>query len=187
MGINVREKTIEEIEDRLTEMNTTLSKIAYLESAAKEHGFSLELKRHVLGKLTVLYQERKMYERAARKMAEKAGLEITFREKIESYLSAAELYAIAGKVNDSEDMFLRSMRDATLEQKNKIKLARKNIYLTLAKECETKGKRASAAKFYEKLIKMKLDEIEKKEVKEKLISIYNALGQFREARLLQGA
>ena len=40
MGIQVREKTIEEIELRLSGMNTVLNKINYLESAIKLAGFN---------------------------------------------------------------------------------------------------------------------------------------------------
>lgn len=184
MAISIREKTIEEIEERLESTNTTLSKIAYLESAVKEHGFSFEIKRYLLGTLSNQYKERKMFEKAAKTMSEKASLEVTFREKVESYLEAAELFATTGKIEGAEDMFIRAIRDASTEQKNKIKLARKNIYFNMAKELEKKGKKATATKFYEKLIKMNLDEIEKKEVKEKLLTTYNALGLFREARLL---
>jgi len=58
--------------------------------------------------------------------------------------------------------------------------------LVSAQELESKGKKASAVKFYEKLIKMKIEEVEKVEIKMKLISTYNALGMFREAKLLEG-
>jgi len=119
-------------------------------------------------------------------MANKAGMEITFRDKIESYLAAAELYAKVGRVDDADEMFIRATRDANIEQKARIKLARKNIYLVSAQRLEKKGKKASAAKFYEKLVKMNLDNEEKNEIKEKLISTYNALGLFREAKLLEG-
>jgi len=63
-------------------------------------------------------------------------------------------------------------------------LARKNIYLVLAEGLEAEGKRAGAVKFYEKLIKMNLDDIEKGKIKVKLLGMYNALGLFREAKLL---
>jgi tetratricopeptide (TPR) repeat protein len=186
MVVQVRERTLEEIEEKLSEMNTALNKISYLESALKEQGFSFEIKRFLWKELASLYEDRKMYERAARAMANKAGMEVTFREKINSYLSAAELFAKIGKVDDADEMFVRATRDANVEQKARVKLARKNIYLVLSKELEGKGKRASAVKFYEKLIKMNLEEVEKSEIKEKLLSIYKALGMFREARLLEG-
>jgi len=186
MGIQVRESTIEEFEEKMAEMNTALNKIGYLESALNVAGLSFEIKRFLWSELARLYEERKMFERAARAMANKAGIEIAFRDKIDSYLTAAELYARIGKVDDADDMFVRASRDANNEQKMRVRLARKNIYLISAHELESKGKKASAVKFYEKLIKMRLEDIEKNEIKEKLISTYNALGMFREARLLEG-
>ena len=186
MSIQVREKTIEEIEERLAEMNTDLNKINYLESALKEGDFSFEIKRFLWGNLAKLFEDRKMFERAARAMANKAAMEITFKDKIESYTVSAEFFAKLGRVDDADEMFSRALRDANNEQKSRIKLARKNIYLMNARELEKKGKKASASKFYEKLIKMELDNIEKEVIKERLISTYTSLGMFREAKLLEG-
>lgn len=184
--VDVRENTKEEIEAKLETLNMPLTKISYLESALKKTAFTFELKRYIWHKLIELYEERSMYEKAAKASSGLAGIEVAFREKIESYLKAGELYSKAGRIEDSEEMFTRAVRNASVEQKVKILLARKNVYLVSAHELESKGKRASALKFYEKLIKMKLDEIEMKEVKGKLIIIYKSLGKFKEAELIQG-
>lgn len=186
MATQVKERTIEEIEEKLLEMNTALNKVDYLESALNIAGFSFEIKRFIWNELAQLYEERKMFERAARAMSNKAGMEVTFKDKIDSYVTAAELFSRIGKVDDADEMFVRAARDANAEQKNKVKLARKNIYLIAAKDLESKGKKASAVKFYEKLIKMNLEEVEKEEIKEKLLTTYKALGLFREAKLLEG-
>jgi hypothetical protein len=186
MAIQVRERTLEEIEAKLAEMNTTLNKIMYLESALGVSGFDFEIKRFIWGELSELYGERKMFERAARAMSNKAGIAIGLRERVNDYISAAELFSKAGKVEDSDEMFSRALRDVDAEQKAKIKLARKNIYLVSARDLESKGKKASTVKFYERLIKMDLEDIEKSEVKSKLLGTYNALGMFREAKLLEG-
>ena len=186
MVIQVRERTIEEIEDKLVEMNTDLNKISYLESALKATSFSFEIKRFLWGELSELYAGRKMFERAARAMANKAGVEVMFKDKIDSYITAAEFYAKIGKVDDADDMFLRASRDGNDEQKRAIKLARKNVYSVSAQELERKGKKASAVKFYEKLIKMNLEDVERLEIKHKLLDTYTALGKFREAKLLEG-
>ena len=186
MAIQVRERTIEEIEAKLVGMNTDLNKIGYLESALNVSGFDFEIKRFLWGKISGLYEERKMFERAARAMANKAGVEISLRDKVDSYLTAAELYARIGKVDDADEMFVRAMRDAGAEQKTRVRLARKNIYLVFAQELEAKGKKASAVKFYEKLIKMNLEDVERAEIKAKLLERYKALGMFREAKLLEG-
>ena len=184
MGIPIREHTLEAIEDRLNSMNTTLNKINYLESALTTPGFTFELKRFLWGKLSDLYTERKMFERAAKAQANKAGVDVGMRERTDSYINAAELYSKAGKVHDSEDMFHRAVRDSAPEVKVRVELARKNIYMAIASELERRGRKASAVKFYEILIKMNLEDIEKKDVKGKLIATYNAIGMFREAKAL---
>jgi tetratricopeptide (TPR) repeat protein len=186
MGIQVREKTLEEIEDKLLEMITSLNKINYLESALKESGFSFEIKRFLWEKLSEFLEEQGMYGRAANALSNKASVEVSFKERIENHLYAAELYSKVGNLDDADEMFVRALRDGNNEQRLKIKLARKNIYLSFAKSLEEKGKNVSAARFYEKIIKMNLEDIEKKEIKKKLISTYNSLGLFREARLLEG-
>jgi len=175
MAIQIREKTIEEIEDRLSEMNTALNKIMYLESALGVTGFSFEIKRFLWKELAELYEGRKMFEKSAKAMMNRAGIEITAKDKTDSYLMAAELFSRAGKIDDADEMFSRSMRDANSEQKARVKLTRKNIYLVSAKELESKGKKASAIKFYEKLIKMNLEDVEKIEIKEKLLKTYNVV------------
>ena len=186
MVIQVRERTIAEIEEKLAEMQTVLNKIIYLESVLKATSFSFEIKRFLWKELAGLYEERKMFEKAAKALANKAGMEVSFRDRIDSYITAAELYAKVGKVDEADDMFLRASRDGNEEQKRSIRLARKNVYLISAQELEKKGKRASAVKFYEKLIKMRLEDVEKNEIKEKLLSTYKALAMFREAKLLEG-
>jgi hypothetical protein len=89
-------------------------------------------------------------------------------------------------VDDADEMFLRAMKDASREQKQAIKLARKNIYAEFAKDLENKGRKASSVKFYEKIISMKLDDDERYDFVQKLISIYKSLGMFREAKMLEG-
>lgn len=186
MGIFVREKTVNEIKQKLLAMGSSHNKINYLESALRETGFTFEIKRFLWGELAKLYAQGLMYDKAAKAMANRAGIEVTFRDKIDSYIIAAEYFSRAGKVDDAEEMFIRATREANTEQKLRVNLAKKNIYLVCARELERKGKKASAVKFYEKIIKMNLEEIEKKQIKEKLISTYKSLGFFREAKLIEG-
>lgn len=184
MVVQVRERTVGEIERKLAGINTSLNKIIYLESALTISGLSFEIKRFIWKELAKLYEDRKMFEKAARAMSNRAGVEVLVRERIDSYIMAAELFSKVGKVDEADDMFLRALRDADAEQNVKIKLARKNIFSIAAKDLEKKGKKASAVRFYEKLIKMNLDNAEKVLIKDRLIEIYTALGMSREARLL---
>lgn len=184
--MDVREKTKEEVEYRLKELSNNLTKIAYLESIIATTSFSFELKRFVWAKLVEVYQERGMFEKAAKALSNKAGIDVTFKEKISDYLGSAELYAKIGKIEDAEQMFVRAAREGNSDQRKVILLTRKNIYFVCAQDAEKKGKKAMAGKFYEKLLKMKLEDIEKEDIKEKLINLYRALGKFKEAELLKG-
>ena len=184
MAVQVREKTIEEMRVKLGSINTALNKIIYLESALKAVGGSFEIKRFVWGELAGLYEERKMFERAARALGNLASMEPMFRETMDSYVMAAEMFCRIGKISDADEMFVRATRDVAGDGKGKVMLARKNVYFGFARELEKKGKRASAVKFYEKLIKMRLEDVERDEILEKLRMSYRALGMFREARLL---
>lgn len=185
MTIQVREKTIEGMEAKLLEMNTAFNKIVYLESALKAVTVaSFDVKRFIWGELARLYGERKMFERAARSLGNLASMEPMFKDRMDSYVMSAEMFCRIGKIVDAEEMFSRVARDAGRMDKEKVMLARKNIYFGFARELESKGKRASAVKFYEQLVKMRLEAVEKEEVVEKLKVSYKALGMFREARLL---
>lgn len=185
MAVQVREKSIEEMKVKLGSMVTALNKIVYLESALKSGVASnFEIKRFLWSELAKLYEERKMFERAARALGTLASTEPMFRERMDSYVMAAEMFCRVGKIGDADEMFSRATRDADAVNRVKILLARKNVYFGFAKDLEKKGKRASAVKFYEKLIKMKLEEVERADVVERLKVSYKALGMFREARLL---
>ena len=127
-----------------------------------------------------------MYERAAKAMAAKAGIDFSMKDKTESYLKAAEMYAVVGKIEDADNMFGLALRDAGRERKKMIELAIKNIYKKNAEELERRGKRATALKFYVRLIRSGLDETEKEEAKFRVVQIYKALGKFREAKLIEG-
>ena len=184
MIIQVREKTVEEMEVKLASMSTALNKMSYLESALKVVSGSFEVKRFLWSELAKLYEERKMFERAARALGNLAAMEPMFKDRMDSYVMAAEMFCRIGKIVDAEDMFTRVVRNAGKVDREKVILARKNIYFGFARDLEEKGKRASAVKFYEQLVKMRMDNIEKEEVVEKLKVAYKALGMFREARML---
>lgn len=184
--MNVRETNIDQIKERLGKMSTDFNKLDYLESAVKTGGFSFEIKRFLYGELAKIYEEKKMYEKAAKALVNKVSSAVMKKEKIEDSIAAAELHAKLGKIEEAENMFAKASHEATAPEKAGILLARKNIYLVTAKNLEAKGKKASSIAFYEKLLKMKLSESEKDEIKKILIERYKALGMFREARMLEG-
>jgi tetratricopeptide (TPR) repeat protein len=178
-------KRVEAIKERLKTFGTPLTQINFLESLLKSSE-TFETKRFVTDELCHLYEDEKMFEKAAKCMSSRAGIDVTFREKIESYLKAAEFYARLGKIDDAEEMFTRAARVSNSQQKARILLARKNIYQVCVKDCSAAGKTASCVPFLEKLMKMNLDDIEKHNVRKKLMDSYKRLGKFKEAELLGG-
>jgi len=183
--VQVKESGYQEVKAKFESLVTDLTKMEYLESALKLSDVSMDVKKFAYLMLTDLYEKRLMFDKAAKVMCAKAGYDITFREKIDSYLRAAELYAKSGNILLAEDMFLRATREGNSEQQAKVALARKNIYFSVANEMEKRARMANAVKFYEHLLTLKLDELEKSLIKKKLLEYYKKVGRFNDARMVE--
>jgi tetratricopeptide (TPR) repeat protein len=181
--VRVIETNLEQIKDKLDSIRTNFNKILYLESAIKKD-FSIEIKRFIFMTLVVLYTQDGLYEKAAKTLSSKAKFDLTFKEKIESLISSAELYCKVGKIEDAEEMFSRSFREANEVQRLDILKKRKEMYFNYADYLEKQGKRSSSLKFYEKLMKIRLEKGERNKAKEKLIKTYTLLGRFKEANII---
>jgi tetratricopeptide (TPR) repeat protein len=183
----IKETNLEEVKQKLSSMTTDLNKLSYIEIAIKEPSFSFEIKRYLLENASKMYENRKMYEKAAKAIANKASMDVSSKERVESYLKAAELYSKIGKVELADDIFVRASRETNnYNEKAKIELAQKNIYTQIADNLERLGKKAVALKFYERLIKMHIEPLEKEIIKQKLSNIYKSLGMFKESKLILG-
>ncbi|MEM4719688.1 MAG: hypothetical protein QXG18_02395 [Candidatus Pacearchaeota archaeon] len=179
--INVKEKNLEEIQEKLKNIKTNLNKAEYLESALKKN-ISLELNRFILKSLTQIYEEEKLYEKAAKAYSQKSRFDHTFKEKISDLLKAADNFCKALKIEEAEQMYLSAYREANEKEKKEILEIRKNNYFKYGQMFEDLKKKSSAVKFYEKLFSMQLENNEKEKVREKLIKIYVALGKLKEAK-----
>jgi len=182
--IQVIETNLEQVKERLARMRTNLNKADYLESVFKKD-ISIEIKRFVLVTLTEIYKQDRMYAKAARVMSNKAGFDPTFKERIISCIKAAELFCEVGSIEDADEMFNRAYREANEVEKLDIIAMRKKTYFYYAEQLERIGKRSSAMKFYEKLIKMRLGDGEKAKVKEKIVRNYKLLGRFKDAEIVE--
>lgn len=182
--IQINEKNLEEIKNKLNTIRSDLNKIEYLESIFKKD-FSIDIKRFALTNLISLYEKNMMYEKAARVLSTKARFDTTFREKIEDYIESAKFFCKVGKIDDAEEMFSRASREANEQQRKELFFKKKQMYLEFAEYLEKTGKRSSSLRFYEILIKIPyLTEEEKTKIKEKLSKTYKLLGRFREAETI---
>lgn len=185
MVIQVKERTLQEVKTKFELSNTDLTKMEYLESVAKVPDMAIEIKKFCYENLGKLYDRRLMFDKAAKAMFLKAGYDVTYREKVDSLILAGEYNVKANNLLAAEDMFARAMREGNTEQRVKVELARKNIYLAVGADLEKKSRMNYAAKMYEHLLTLKLDDLEKSLIKKKLLDYYKRVGRFADAKMIE--
>jgi tetratricopeptide (TPR) repeat protein len=79
----------------------------------------------------------------------------------------------------------RAMEEVTIVKKADIYGDIKDFYKKQAEVFEKESKRNHAIKVYEKLLSLKISDIERNEAKAKLLGLYEQLGKFRESSALE--
>jgi hypothetical protein len=79
----------------------------------------------------------------------------------------------------------KAMSQANSIEKNEIYFTIKDFYKKEAESYERDLKRVHAARFYEKLLEMRISDSERKEIQEKLMDIYDKLGKTKEYLILK--
>ena len=178
------EKKLEYVKQKLSECRTLYNQLNYLETLAKED-MDISTKKFVYIQLVELYTAKGMFDKAARAMKGKASLNSLFRELVEDFGKAGELYIKAGKIDEGKEMFARALKESNTQQAADLRLTMKNVLFSQAKELEAKHRTSAAVKFYEETLRIPtLNEMEKEEVKNKLRGTYKSLGMFRELKML---
>ena len=78
------------------------------------------------------------------------------------------------------------MNQANTIEKQDIYFMIKDFYKKQAEIYEKEMKRAHAARIYEKLLEMDISDLEREEIKKKLLELYEKLGKFEEMKRLSG-
>ncbi|VVB80357.1 Uncharacterised protein [uncultured archaeon] len=185
MVIQVKESTLQAVKAKFDSLMTDLNKMEYLESVVRVPDVAIDIKKFCFANLGSLYEKRLMFDKAAKAYFLKSGYDVTYREKVDSLILAGEYNVKANNVMGAEDMFARASREANTEQRVKVELAKKNIYMAVASDLEKKGRMNYAAKFYEHLLSLKLDPLEKDLVKKKLMEYYKRVGRFADLRMVE--
>jgi len=152
-------------------------------------GRSSELKRDtkkfLFLRLAEIYERRLMIREAA-KMYDNLGiLVISFSEKIKYFLKEVKLLISKGEFNRAEEAMKKAISQASSVERENIYFEVKHFYKEQAREYEEKMKRNHAVRIYEKLLEMRLDFSERKEIKEKLLELYDKLGEIRKYEYLK--
>lgn len=167
-----------EIEEELAGKGDFIQ-IDYLTRFLKEP-LTMDMKKFVFLKLAELYEKISMLKEAAKNYSNAAMVSIAFSEKINHYMKEAKLYIKADDFEKSDEAMKKAMSQANSTEKNEIYLTVKEFYKQQAEAYGKNLKRASAARVYEKLLEMKISDLERKELKERLLEIYDKLGKTKE-------
>ena len=172
-----------EIEEELTGKGDFVQ-IDYLTTFLKE-SLSRDMKKFVFIKLARLYEKTNMLKEAAKNYNNAALISIPFSEKMNYFVKEAELYVQAGDFEKADLARKKAMSEANSIEKNEIYFTIKEFYKKAAEDYEKDLKRAHAARIYEKLLEMKINDIERKEIQERLMGLYDKLGKTKEYLLLK--
>lgn len=171
--------TRREIEESLPKMGDYV-KIDYLGQCLKKN-LDFDTKKYVLNNLAKLYEARGMHAEAARLMANAADINATFLSKMNDFSKSMELFIKAGKYDEADIAFTKSLACANTENERfALKIKRKELIKTQAKDYLNKDKRRNAAEAYEKLLSVDLTAMEKQEAQKTLLNLYEKLGMIRE-------
>ncbi len=159
-------------------------KMDYLQKCLKMQ-MDFDTRKFVLTKLAGIYESRKMYLESARLIRIAADINTTFDSKINDFVKSMELFIKGGNYSEAEISFTKALGTANDRQKVAIKIKAKEAYKAQAKDFLARDKRKHALETYERLNGMDLNPIEKKEVQDQLLFLYNKLGKIVEGSSLR--
>ena len=145
----------------------------------------IEMKKFVYLKLAALYETGKLLSEAAKMYENAANVSIAFTEKITHHMKVAETYVKLGAFDRIDHAIKNAMGEANSREREEIQISLKQMLREQAKVLETGLKRNQAAKFYERLLDMRLSDQERREAKERLLDLYRKVGKLHEALTLE--
>jgi len=181
----VKERNRKEIEARLDKMGDYM-KMGYL-AACLKNPIDFDTRKFVLVRLSGLYEARNMFLDAGKMIKAAADINTTYQGKITDFIKACGLFIRAGDYESADVCMKRAIAVANEKQKGEIKRNVKEFYKVWGRFYFENGKRKQAMKAYEKLWNFDLEDVEKAEVREKLLEIYEKLGRIREYNSLKGS
>jgi tetratricopeptide (TPR) repeat protein len=136
-------------------------------------------------KLAEIYFRKEMFIDAAQMFRNVAVNSVTFKDRQEYFLKEAKTYILAGKFEDSDKALKRALAEGNSREQEEIYGKILIFYKEIGERFIKELKREKASKIYEKLFRMKLNDIEREEIKQKLLDLYEKLGKRKEADFLR--
>ena len=154
--------------------------IDHLSRFIKEKNLPIDKRKFVCLKLAEIHEKKGMLKDAAKMYNNIAIASIAFSEKIKNHVKEAELYIKAGAFDMVDEAVKKAMSEANATEKYNIQFIIKDFYKRQAETYEKELKRSYAVRIYEKLLEMNILELERQEIKEKLMMLYEKLGRLKE-------
>jgi tetratricopeptide (TPR) repeat protein len=145
----------------------------------------LHEKKFAFMKLIEIYQEKGMFNDIAKIYSNLSILALSSQERVDYLIKETKAYIQGGRFDEADSVMRRAMEEVTIVKKADIYEDIKDFYKKQAETFEKESKRNHAIKVYEKLLSMKISDIERNEAKAKLLSLYEQLGKFRESSALE--
>lgn len=176
--MQILEKTKDEVQKKAQSMSDFL-RMEYLENCTKKI-MDHEILRYCFAELSRLYERNVMYPDAIKYLIKYEEVCITSKDKIQAYLKEIELL-IKGGFYDRVD-FAKNRAKEIAKGTDMYEIERKiiDLYRQEAIKFDRQNKYSPALKVYEQLHHLLKGE-EQREIKKKLIFLYNKLGRVRES------
>ncbi|MFH1802164.1 MAG: hypothetical protein ABH864_01795 [archaeon] len=181
--MRVKEREKKEIEQRIMEMNDYL-RIEYLKGCLKNQ-LDFDTRKFVLVKLAGLYETKSMMLEAGRMMRSAAEINTSQGTKVTDFIKAMELFIRGGDYDLADIVRKKVLALADANRREEIDKTIREYYKIQARVCIEGNKRKQAVGVYEKLLTMQLDDLERKELQEVLLGLYEAVGDFGKHRSLK--
>jgi tetratricopeptide (TPR) repeat protein len=180
-----KEMTTQEIEYFIKDKSDFV-KIDLLGRLLNEH-LQNTTRKFVFLKLGEIYERVSMFSDSASSYEKAVGLSTSKGENKNLQVKAAQLFIRAGDFNRAEGLIRNAISDANNFEKKDIADGIKKYYIYTAEINEKLRRLGDAVKLYEKIMTLELSDSEKKQIKEKLMFLYDKLGKIREYMLLKNA
>ncbi|MEK6893530.1 MAG: hypothetical protein AABX07_04970 [Nanoarchaeota archaeon] len=154
-------------------------KMDYLQACLKKQ-LDFDTKRFVMLKLATIYESRRIFLEAAKLMRNVADINTTNEGKVNDFAKSMDLFIKSGNYSEAELSLKKAIAVATDTQKVALKLRMKELFKAQAKEYLAKDKRKHAVETYEKMLEIGLNPIERREVQNALLQLYQKLGRVQD-------
>jgi tetratricopeptide (TPR) repeat protein len=136
----------------------------------------LDIKKFVSLKLVEIYERRNMFADAAELYGRLVETALTNSDKTNYLVKQTECYIKAGFFDKADISMKKAIAEAKVIERGKISISIKDFYNNQAQAYEKEKRRNKAVQTYERMLTLNFSDAEKKEINQKLLTLYNELG-----------